>query len=594
MKNHIGTRGLWVAVVWFVCLPNFTFAQDIPFRVMTYNALKFSDNDQNRQSHFEVVFRASQPDIVVMQEVVDNEGADILLAALNADSLQFAKAPFVNGYDTDNAFFYREGLVAYISQDTIATALREISEYTVRIAGNYLRIYSAHLKAGDGPYNENLRYDEVLILRDRLDALPDSTEFILLGDLNLSESNEAAYQLLVEDRGDQNGRLRDLADSSMIGKWENNPKFAAVHSQSPRSVAIGGGASGGMDDRFDFILSSFDMNDDQGVEYVDGSYTVFGNDGLHFNKAVNDGLNLAVSEEVANALHDASDHLPVYADFVSFDPSFIPALLLSEIFYDTPGIDADEEWVELYYRGRKSLDLAGWSIVDNNGTGSTYTFSEGIVMQPNSHLTLANDPLSFFSMYGYDADIYSNFPRLNNSGDALLLLNPEGEVKDQVAWEGGASSGLPLSWESELEPRAIRGESLVRKDLLQDSDSYLDWAIAGNNGNPEVQSGVLEGVSGFSVAADASIDLVHTFLGQNYPNPFRTQTTIEYELGESQQVQLTVYDLLGREIQTLVDQVQFSGTHRAVFDGSNLAAGIYIYQLKTPTFSSSRQLVILQ
>jgi hypothetical protein len=72
-----------------------------------------------------------------------------------------------------------------------------------------------------------------------------------------------------------------------------------------------GGSTGGMDDRFDFILVSAPM-----VEKVEsGSYMAYGNDGNHFNQDINSGSNSAVSAEIANALHAASDHLPVVADF---------------------------------------------------------------------------------------------------------------------------------------------------------------------------------------------------------------------------------------------------------------------------------------
>ena len=321
------------------------FAQDIPFRVMTYNSLRMSDNDGNRQEAFQKVFDASEPDIVIVQEVVDVEGAEILLAALNATSAEFKMAPFIDGADTDNAFFYRSDLIQFISQDIIPTNLREISEYVVQVGDNQVSILGTHFRAGDGAYRENERFDEAVILRDHLASLPDTTEFIVAGDFNISESNEAAYQRLTQDIPGDSGRLRDLVDNSMVGRWRNNPDFARVHSQSPRTQSFNGGASGGLDDRFDFIFGSYGLNDETGIEYLEGSYTVFGNDGLHFNKAITDGPNLAVSAEVAQAIHDASDHLPVIADFVSLDPTppamGPSAVIFSEIFYDTPGIDAD-------------------------------------------------------------------------------------------------------------------------------------------------------------------------------------------------------------------------------------------------------------
>jgi len=68
-------------------------------------------------------------------------------------------------------------------------------------------------------------------------------------------------------------------------------------------------------------------------------------------------------------------------------------------------------------------------------------------------------------------------------------------------------------------------------------------------------------------------------LKQNFPNPFNPSTTIAYELHEAGLVQLTVFDLTGREVATLVNEQLTAGNHVANFNGSNLSSGLYIYQL---------------
>lgn len=71
------------------------------------------------------------------------------------------------------------------------------------------------------------------------------------------------------------------------------------------------------------------------------------------------------------------------------------------------------------------------------------------------------------------------------------------------------------------------------------------------------------------------------FDAKNYPNPFNPVTTINYTLKETSFVKLTVYDRLGREVKTLVDENQNAGTHTVEFNGSNLPSGIYFYRIKT-------------
>ncbi len=83
-------------------------------------------------------------------------------------------------------------------------------------------------------------------------------------------------------------------------------------------------------------------------------------------------------------------------------------------------------------------------------------------------------------------------------------------------------------------------------------------------------------------------------LHQNYPNPFNPTTLINYELPIASQVNLKVYDVLGREVATLVDGREDAGVHQVKFDASRLTSGIYFYQLQAGTFVASRKLVLLR
>ena len=86
----------------------------------------------------------------------------------------------------------------------------------------------------------------------------------------------------------------------------------------------------------------------------------------------------------------------------------------------------------------------------------------------------------------------------------------------------------------------------------------------------------------------------HLLLWANYPNPFRTTTTITYDVPEPASVTLAVYDLLGREVTMLVDAPKPSGTHTAVFDAQGLPPGVYWYRLQAGTRQQTRQLVVLR
>ncbi|HTY35475.1 MAG TPA: T9SS type A sorting domain-containing protein, partial [Bacteroidota bacterium] len=75
--------------------------------------------------------------------------------------------------------------------------------------------------------------------------------------------------------------------------------------------------------------------------------------------------------------------------------------------------------------------------------------------------------------------------------------------------------------------------------------------------------------------------LPRVFLAQNYPNPFNPSTAISYRLSAVSEVTLKVFDLLGREVATLVNGTMMAGTHIAVWDASRFSSGVYFYRLQT-------------
>ncbi len=78
---------------------------------------------------------------------------------------------------------------------------------------------------------------------------------------------------------------------------------------------------------------------------------------------------------------------------------------------------------------------------------------------------------------------------------------------------------------------------------------------------------------------------------KNFCNP---TTTIEYSIPQTAIVSLKVYDILGREIKTLVNQYQDKGKHEVNFNASNLASGVYFYQLKSGSFVSTKKMLLLK
>jgi hypothetical protein len=83
-------------------------------------------------------------------------------------------------------------------------------------------------------------------------------------------------------------------------------------------------------------------------------------------------------------------------------------------------------------------------------------------------------------------------------------------------------------------------------------------------------------------------------LKQNYPNPFNPMTNIRYGLPKNSFVKLTVYNALGREIETLVNEKQSAGTYETAFDASRYPSGVYFYRLTTDGFSETRKMLLIK
>jgi endonuclease/exonuclease/phosphatase family metal-dependent hydrolase len=289
-------------------------------KVMTYNLLNYDAADTSRNSYFRTVINAARPDLLAVQEIIGlNSVNTFRRQVMNAVSINYNSAFFIDGPDTDNALFYDSSKFKFIFNTAIPTAYRNLNEFKMlhKASGDTFRIYACHLKADTGTLNQQRRAAQVDSLRKRTDALPQGTSFITCGDFNMYASTEPAYQKLILVNSSDGDFIDPL---SMPGIW-NNSSYAAYHTQSTRRRSFGSGATGGLDDRFDIILNSSSVSSSTGrVRYLTSSLNPIGNDGQHYNDSINRIPNNAVTQTVANALHYASDHLPVTSIY-QFYPS---------------------------------------------------------------------------------------------------------------------------------------------------------------------------------------------------------------------------------------------------------------------------------
>jgi len=102
---------------------------------------------------------------------------------------------------------------------------------------------------------------------------------------------------------------------------------------------------------------------------------------------------------------------------------------------------------------------------------------------------------------------------------------------------------------------------------------------------------------GFEYSPEVEIEitlLLEFFLEQNFPNPFNPSTKIKYSIPQSSQVQIKVFDILGNEIETLVNEEKAIGTYELTWNAVNFPSGIYFYQLKAGSLIETKKMILLK
>ncbi len=128
---------------------------------------------------------------------------------------------------------------------------------------------------------------------------------------------------------------------------------------------------------------------------------------------------------------------------------------------------------------------------------------------------------------------------------------------------------------------SIKEYGYIDKELTGSSKWYYRLKQIDNSGSYK-----------YSNIVNVSVTPSTFSLSQNYPNPFNPSTKIKYSLPVASHVKLVIYDILGNQIKTLVDKNQEPGFYETKFDGKDLSSGVYIYQLKTDQFVSTKKMIL--
>lgn len=307
-----------------------TLGAQVNLKVMFYNLLNFPLEDAvaNRIQYLDIILADYQPDLFMVCELNNASGAMDVLNSLQTNvSTDFEMASFElntsddtisDQNDLQNLLYYNSTKFILQSQDIVTTIFRDFNVYNIRLNSveqntnpiDFVAIV-CHLKASNGVENQALREEMVEDLMDYLDGLPSETKVMLAGDFNFYTNSEDGFQILT----DFNNNIFFVDPADRIGSWSNNDNFLDVFTQSTRTQTGFGGATGGFDDRFDFIMTTNSLMTDPELSYASNTYKVYGNNVNPncYNSSINSN-NCAGAEysfAIRDALHNFSDHLPV-------------------------------------------------------------------------------------------------------------------------------------------------------------------------------------------------------------------------------------------------------------------------------------------
>lgn len=398
-------------------------------KVMQYNLLNYGNNTgycnttnnniSDKNGYIRTILTAYYPDIFTVCEIGRSSSLpnDFVNNVLNINGLNYwMTSPGSNTGNTSsliNCIFYNSTKLTLVGHHVAQTYTRDIDVYDFKFKNDEsdrvtLTCVVAHLKAGTGSDNESKRKMMVENTMRYLENNYRERNVLIMGDFNLYTSSEPAYQALTNETTYPNSYFIDPLYPYGVGNWNSNYNYKDYHTQSTHKDNDSDcHSSGGMDDRFDFILMSENIyGGRENIRYVGGSYNALGNDGNRFNKSINNPTNQVVSQEVANALFHNSDHIPVTMDLVVSLNEDVNELNSNELSYDIFPNPASSEINLRFYQnnsGRANILLF-------NTLGQA-VFSENIFVNDclSEHvINVENLPKGFYFLKVTNADGLTN------------------------------------------------------------------------------------------------------------------------------------------------------------------------------------------
>jgi hypothetical protein len=256
-------------------------------------------------------------------------------------------------------------------------------------------------------------------------------------------------------------------------------------------------------------------------------------------------------------------------------------LVINEINYNSSDDFGTGDWVEIFNTMDEAVDVSGWVFKDQVDSNS-FVIPNNTVLEAFGYLVIADDTTKLKTVNPDARNYIGDFAfNLSGSGEELRLFNADGGLVDVLTYSDDAP------WPTEADGD---GSTLELINSTSDNTLAASWmASVRLGGTPGWENGTIP------TSNENELESPNSFaLDQNYPNPFNPSTNISFRLPSSVKVNLTVYNMLGQKVKTLIDGNLNSGTHTIQFNAGNLSSGVYLYQLRTPTTSLTQRMVLVK
>ncbi len=403
------------------------------------------------------------------------------------------------------------------------------------------------------------------------------------------------------------------ADGSIIVgmQWVPGYKAEAVYWDAARSIYLlgrtGGGSSKAMDaatNNNGFIIAGWDgesLGPDRRAFYwdpqphflggydstypvgqslgmnSDGSKIVGGSAGAPFVWSASAGMQWITTDYLNNASYakEISDNdivvgyvSPSMGNFQAFikKPGWSDIMFFKDYLIDSLGITGISDW---YFPFANSISADGLTIV-----GTAYPPSGG----PNAYVVKINN-LVPVEMTSFVADCIN--------GAVILRWSTASETNNygfEIQRRTESAGWSRISF--------IQGQGSTTKSSLY---SFTDNSVSNGKYLYRLKQSDLDGTFSYSNIIDVDVNKASDFaLEQNYPNPFNPVTRISFSIPQTGFVNLSVYNVLGEKVVTLINEIKSAGNHAVDFDASELTSGVYVYRLQAGSSVSIKKMTLIK